>query len=80
MTQMQVALLALACGGATALSIAGPAAAAAATKPMEYAKLGDSDLTCSKVCLGTMTWGEQNSLEEGVAQLDRAFDGYGINL
>ena len=78
MTQQTLAaLLALACG-ATALSIAGPTAAA--TKPMEYAKLGDSDLTCSKVCLGTMTWGEQNSLEEGVAQLDRAFDGYGINL
>ena len=78
MTQQTLgALLALACG-ATALSIAGPTAAA--TKPMEYAKLGDSDLTCSKVCLGTMTWGEQNSLEEGVAQLDRAFDGYGINF
>ena len=34
----------------------------------------------SKVCLGTMTWGEQNTLEEGVAQLNVAFDEYGINF
>lgn len=46
---------------------------------MEYARLGDSDLIVSKVCMGTMTFGEQNTLEEGVEQLDRAFDEYGIN-
>ena len=49
-------------------------------KPMRYVNLGESDLKVSEVCLGTMTWGEQNSLEEGVAQLNRAFDNYGINF
>ena len=31
---------------------------------MGYTMLGD--LRVSKVCLGTMTWGEQNTVEEGV--------------
>ena len=48
--------------------------------PMKYTKLGDSDLEVSKVCLGTMTWGEQNTVEEGVSQLNKAFDEYGINF
>lgn len=39
---------------------------------MNYIKLGDSDLEVSKVCLGTMTWGQQNSEAEGHAQLDLA--------
>lgn len=48
---------------------------------MDYVKLGgDSDLVVSKVCMGTMTYGVQNTLEEGVALLDRAFDEYGINF
>jgi aryl-alcohol dehydrogenase-like predicted oxidoreductase len=47
---------------------------------MDYVTLGDSDLTVSKVCMGTMTFGQQNTLEEGVAQLTRAFDEYGINF
>ena len=47
---------------------------------MDYVKLGDSDLVVSKVCMGTMTFGEQNTLEEGVEQLNRAFDHYGINF
>lgn len=47
---------------------------------MEYTTLGDSDLKVSKVCLGTMTWGEQNTLEEGVQQLDMAFNECGINF
>ena len=46
---------------------------------MDYVKLGDSDLVVSKVCMGTMTFGEQNTLEEGVQQLHRAFDQYAIN-
>ena len=41
---------------------------------MDYCKLGTSDLEVS-----TMTFGEQNTLEEGVEQLDLAFDNYGIN-
>lgn len=47
---------------------------------MDYVKLGDSDLVVSKVCMGTMTFGEQNTLEEGVEQLLKAWDTYGINF
>lgn len=47
---------------------------------MDFCKLGSSDLEVSKVCMGTMTFGEQNTLEEGVEQLDLAFDNYGINF
>ena len=43
-------------------------------------KLGGSDLHVSKVCLGTMTWGQQNSEYEGIEQLDCAFKEYGINF
>jgi len=47
---------------------------------MDYVKLGSSDLVVSKVCMGTMTFGEQNTLEEGVEQLNAAWDEYGINF
>eukprot|EP00802_Teleaulax_amphioxeia_P004676 Tamp_04680.p1 GENE.Tamp_04680~~Tamp_04680.p1 ORF type:complete len:402 (+),score=110.87 Tamp_04680:1772-2977(+) len=47
---------------------------------MRYNKLGDSDLLVSEVCLGTMTWGKQNSEEEAMRQLDMAFDKYGVNF
>lgn len=47
---------------------------------MDYTKLGSSDLMVSKVCLGTMTWGQQNTLAEGVEQLDIAFKEYGVNF
>ena len=46
---------------------------------MEYRRLGTSDIDVSMVCLGTMTWGEQNSEAEGHAQLDRALE-LGINF
>ncbi|MGZ9410719.1 MAG: aldo/keto reductase [Methylocystis sp.] len=46
---------------------------------MEYRKLGDSDLSVSAICLGSMTWGQQNSEAEGHAQLDYAFD-CGVNF
>jgi aryl-alcohol dehydrogenase-like predicted oxidoreductase len=49
-------------------------------KGMDYCKLGTSDLEVSKVCMGTMTFGQQNTLEEGVEQLNTAFDQYGINF
>lgn len=39
---------------------------------MKYNKLGDSDLLVSEICLGTMTFGKQNSLEEAKEQLDYA--------
>jgi len=47
---------------------------------MDYVKMGSSDLVVSKVCMGTMTFGEQNTLEEGVEQLNRAWDEYGVNF
>ncbi len=39
---------------------------------MQYRRLGRSDLMVSTVCLGTMTWGEQNTEAEAFAQLDHA--------
>merc|ERR1712127_111297 len=47
---------------------------------MRYNKLGDSDLLVSEVCLGTMTWGKQNSEAEAMQQLDTACDKYGVNF
>ena len=47
---------------------------------MQFTKLGNSDLVVSKVCLGTMTWGQQNTQEEGVDQMNLAFDKYGVNF
>jgi aryl-alcohol dehydrogenase-like predicted oxidoreductase len=39
---------------------------------MEYRKLGRTDLEVSAICLGTMTWGEQNSEADAHAQMDLA--------
>ena len=39
---------------------------------MEYSQLGHSDLKVSKICLGTMTFGEQNTEAEAHEQLDYA--------
>ncbi len=41
---------------------------------MEYRNLGDSDIQVSRICLGSMTWGEQNTEAEAHAQLDFALD------
>lgn len=46
---------------------------------MEYRKLGRTDLEVSALCLGTMTWGEQNNESEGHAQIERA-KASGINF
>jgi aryl-alcohol dehydrogenase-like predicted oxidoreductase len=46
---------------------------------MKYNKLGSSELSVSEVCLGTMTWGEQNSEAEAHQQLDYAVS-RGINF
>jgi aryl-alcohol dehydrogenase-like predicted oxidoreductase len=46
---------------------------------MDYVKLGNSDLSVSKVCLGTMTFGDQNTLAEAHEQLDYAV-AQGINF
>jgi len=46
---------------------------------MKYTKLGRSDLSVSEICLGSMTWGSQNSEAEGHEQLDFAVE-QGINF
>lgn len=46
---------------------------------MKKVKLGSSDLQVSEVCLGSMTWGEQNTQVEGHRQIDYALD-QGINF
>ncbi|TYQ25913.1 NADP(H)-dependent aldo-keto reductase [Pseudanabaena sp. UWO310] len=46
---------------------------------MKYNKLGDSDLQVSEITLGTMTWGNQNTIAEAHEQLDYAFD-HGVNF
>jgi aryl-alcohol dehydrogenase-like predicted oxidoreductase len=46
---------------------------------MQYRKLGDSKVDVSVICLGTMTWGEQNTQEQAFAQMDYALD-HGVNF
>ncbi len=46
---------------------------------MNYRRLGRTDLRVSSLCLGTMTWGEQNSEAEGHEQMNVAFEA-GINF
>ncbi|WP_010227521.1 aldo/keto reductase [Gillisia marina] len=46
---------------------------------MKYTTLPNSDIKVSKICLGSMTWGQQNTEAEGHAQLDYALD-QGVNF
>jgi aryl-alcohol dehydrogenase-like predicted oxidoreductase len=46
---------------------------------MEYRELGRTGLKVSSLCLGTMTFGEQNSETDGHAQMDYALE-CGINI
>jgi aryl-alcohol dehydrogenase-like predicted oxidoreductase len=46
---------------------------------MLYRPLGNTDLEVSVICLGSMTWGEQNSEQEGHRQLDYALE-QGVNF
>ena len=46
---------------------------------MKYNKLGRTDIKVSEICLGSMTWGTQNTEAEGHEQLDYAFE-QGVNL
>jgi len=40
---------------------------------MKYRKLGTTNIDVSVICLGTMTFGEQNSQQEGFDQMDYVF-------
>jgi|TARA_B100001094_G_scaffold90645_1_gene86652 aryl-alcohol dehydrogenase-like predicted oxidoreductase len=46
---------------------------------MEFRKLGNTEIDVSLICLGTMTWGQQNTEQEGHEQMDYAID-QGINF
>ena len=46
---------------------------------MKYTLLPDTDIKVSKICLGTMTWGKQNTESEGHEQMDFAYD-TGVNF
>jgi len=46
---------------------------------MRYRKLGTTNLDVSVICLGTMTWGRQNTESQGHEQMDYALD-QGVNF
>ncbi|WP_319380695.1 NADP(H)-dependent aldo-keto reductase [Thiomicrorhabdus sp.] len=46
---------------------------------MFYSTLGHTDIKVSRICLGTMTWGEQNTFEDACTQMDYALD-QGVNF
>ncbi len=46
---------------------------------MKYTNLPNSDIKVSKICLGTMTWGNQNTEADGHAQMDFALES-GVNF
>ena len=46
---------------------------------MNYKKLGNTDLNVSTICLGTMTWGEQNTQEEAFEQMNYSLEN-GVNF
>ncbi len=46
---------------------------------MEYRELGRTGVRVSSLCLGTMTWGQQNNEADGHAQMDHAL-AHGINF
>lgn len=46
---------------------------------MKYNQLGNSDIEVSEICLGSMTWGTQNSEAEGHQQMDYALE-HGVNF
>ena len=46
---------------------------------MNFKKLGNTDLKVSTICLGTMTWGEQNNQKEAFEQMNFALN-YGVNF
>ncbi len=46
---------------------------------MNYKKLGNTDINVSTICLGTMTWGEQNTQSEAFEQMNFSSEN-GVNF
>ena len=46
---------------------------------MQYNNLGHSNIKVSELCLGSMTWGTQNTPQDAYEQIDMALD-YGVNF
>ena len=46
---------------------------------MKYTTLPQTNIKVSKICLGTMTWGNQNTQDEAFEQMDYALD-HGVNF
>ena len=46
---------------------------------MKFKKLGTTDLDVSLICLGTMTWGTQNTEKDAFEQMDYSIEN-GINF
>jgi len=46
---------------------------------MQYRKLGNTEIDVSVICLGTMTWGQQNTREQAFEQMDYALT-RGVNF
>lgn len=46
---------------------------------MKYSKIPGTEIEVSRICLGSMTWGEQNSEAEGHQQIDLALE-KGVNF
>ena len=46
---------------------------------MKYTRIPHTNIRVSKICLGTMTWGRQNTEAEGHEQMDYALD-QGVNF
>ena len=39
---------------------------------MNFKKLGNTNIQVSSICLGTMTWGQQNTQKDAFSQIDYA--------
>ena len=46
---------------------------------MNFKKLGDTELKVSTICLGTMTWGEQNTQKDAFEQMNYSMES-GVNF
>lgn len=46
---------------------------------MKYNELGGTGIKVSELCLGSMTWGTQNTTDEGHSQIDMALE-HGVNF